>query len=80
MQWLPKCLGPLCGIAIAFLGQHAMAKSRLTDPLKIARECKTEAELFCKEVRAGSRRIVTCLKSKATELSPACTAALKAAE
>lgn len=75
-----KWLGPLFGIAITFLGQNAMAKNRLTDPLRIARECKTEAELFCKNVRAGSQRIVTCLKSKATELSPACTDALKAAE
>lgn len=75
-----KCLGPLFGIAIAFFGHNAIAKNRLTDPLKIARECKTEAELFCKDVRAGSQRIVTCLKSKATELSPACTAVLKASE
>lgn len=75
-----KWLGLLFGIAIAFPGQNAMAKNRLTDPLKIARECKTEAELFCKDVRAGSKRIVTCLKSKATELSTACTSALKAAE
>jgi hypothetical protein len=50
-----KWLGLLLGIAISLLGQEAIAKSRLTDPLKIARECKSEAELFCKAcVPAGS--------------------------
>ena len=75
-----KWISALVGIAIACLGQGAMAKSRLTDPLKIARECKSEAEQFCKGVRAGGKRIVTCLKAKAVDLSPACLAALNAAE
>ena len=75
-----KWFSPLFGIAITLLGQQAMAKSRLTDPLKIARECKSEAELFCKGVRAGGKRMVTCLKAKVAELSPACLDALKSAE
>jgi hypothetical protein len=36
----------LFGITIAVIGQDAVAKNRLTDPLKVARECKSEAEQF----------------------------------
>lgn len=76
MNWL----GLSFGIAISLLGQEAIAKNRLTDPLKIARECKSEAEIFCKGVRAGGQRMVTCLKAKVAELSPPCLDALKSAE
>jgi hypothetical protein len=68
------------GIAIALFAQGAFARHRLTDPVKIGRECKTEVELFCKAVRPGSQRIVGCLKEKMTELSPACLAAIKSTE
>ncbi|MET4331382.1 hypothetical protein ABIB80_007242 [Bradyrhizobium sp. i1.15.2] len=67
-------------IAIALSGQNAFAKSRLTDPVKIARECKSDVELLCKGLRPGGRRIIRCLKEKATELSPACWGALKSPE
>ena len=40
MNWLD----PLFGIAIALSGQNAFAKNRLTAPVKIARECKTDVE------------------------------------
>jgi len=77
MNWFSRLLG----VVIALVGvQQAMAKNRLTDPLKIARECKGEAELFCEGIRPGGRRIVVCLKRKLTELSPACSTALKSAE
>jgi cysteine rich repeat protein len=76
MNWL----SPLFGIAIAFVGQDAMARNRLTDPVKIARECKGEVEQFCKRVRPGGQRITTCLKAKVAELSPACVLALTTAE
>jgi hypothetical protein len=71
---------PLFGIAIALFGQDAFAKNRLTDPIKIARECKSEVELLCKGFRPGGRRIINCLKEKVTELSPACSAAFKSTE
>lgn len=71
---------PLFVIAIALSGQDAFAKSRLTDPAKIERECKSEVELLCKGVRPGGQRIMNCLKEKVTELSPACSAALKSTE
>jgi hypothetical protein len=73
-------LNLLLGIAIVLFNQHAFAKNRLTDPLKIARDCKSEVELFCKAVRPGGQRMLSCLKGKTAELSPACLAALKSAE
>lgn len=76
MNWLV----PVFGIAIALSSQGAFAKNPLTDPLKIARECKSEVELFCKGVRPGGKRIMSCLKGKVTELSPACLAAFKSTE
>jgi len=75
-----KWFAPLFGIAIAVSGQCAFAKNRLTDPVKIARECKSEVDLFCKGFRPGSQRIIGCLKEKASELSPACSAAFKSTE
>lgn len=77
MKWFVRLLG----VVIALVGvQQAMAKARLTDPLKIARECKNEAELFCKGIRPGRQRIVVCLKQKAAELSPACVTALNSTD
>jgi len=49
-----KWLGPSRAFAIALVGHDVSAKSHLTDPLKIARACKREAETFRKGVRAGS--------------------------
>jgi Cysteine rich repeat len=71
---------PLFGIAIAFAGQDAFAKNRLTDPVKIARECKSDIELLCKGLRPGGHRVIGCLREKMHELSPACSAALKSTE
>jgi hypothetical protein len=76
MNWF----SPLFGIAIALSGQDAFARNRLTDPVKIARECKGDVELLCKGLRPGGQRIVSCLKEKVTELSPACLAAFKSTE
>jgi Cysteine rich repeat len=73
-------LPALFGVAIALFGQCFFAKNRLTNPFKLARECKSEVELFCKGVRPGSQRIISCLKGKVTELSPACLAAFKSIE
>jgi hypothetical protein len=52
----------------------------LTDPVKIARECKSDFELLCKGLRPGGQRIISCLKEKLPELSPACSAAFKSIE
>jgi hypothetical protein len=71
---------PLVGVAIALSGPDAFARSGLTDPIKIARECKSELELLCKGVRPGGQRITICLKANVTQLSPTCQAALKSTE
>ena len=76
MNWL----SPILGIAIALIGQNAIAKNRLTDPVKIARECKSEVELLCKGLNPGGQRIIGCLKRKAAELSPACLTAVRSTE
>jgi hypothetical protein len=76
MNWIV----PLLGIAIALSSQNALAKNRLTDPVKIARECKSDIELLCKGLPPGGRRITSCLKDKMTELSSACSTALKSAD
>jgi hypothetical protein len=70
----------LFGVAIALSSHSAVAKNRLTDPVKIARECKSEVELLCKGVRPGRQRTLSCLKGKAIELSPACSAALRSTD
>ena len=75
MNWLG-----LFGIAIALYSQDAFAKNRLTDPVKIARECKSDVELMCKGVQSGGQRIIGCLKQRVTELSPACLVSLKSTE
>jgi len=70
----------LFGIAIALSSQTAFAKNRLTDPVKVARECKSEVELFCKGFRPGGQRIISWLKAKVAGLSPACLAAVRSTE
>lgn len=70
----------LLGIAVMLHGQNALAKSRLTDPIKVARECKSEVERLCKGVRPGGQRMVNCLMKNTAELSTACSVALKSAE
>lgn len=69
-----------CGVAVAAIGQGALAKHRLTDPVKISQDCKGEIEQFCKDVRPGRRRLMACLKTKTADLSPLCFGALKSAE
>jgi hypothetical protein len=72
--------GLICGLAIVAVSQSAIAKNRLTDPVKIARTCKGEVEQFCEGVRPGRQRLIACLQAKAADLSPACSRALKSAE
>ena len=73
-------IGALFGLAMALFGEDAFARSRLTDPVKIARECKGEVELLCKGVRPGKQCVTSCLKGRLSELSPARFAALKSTE
>lgn len=72
--------GLLLSPAVMLCAQNAVAKNRVTDPIKIARECKSEVELLCKETSPGGQRIVNCLKQKMAELSTACSAALRSTQ
>jgi len=76
MNWLI----PLFGVAIPLSGQNAFGKNRLTDPVKVARECKSDVEHLCRGLRPGGHRILRCLKARVAELSPVCSAALKSTE
>jgi hypothetical protein len=70
----------LVGLAIGVTSQNAVAKSQLTDPLRIARDCKSDLKQFCTGVRPGGLRIKNCLREKVAALSPTCLAALKATQ
>ena len=41
---------------------------------EFSKECKPDAEKFCKGIRPGQGRILACLKSHQSELAPACAA------
>jgi Cysteine rich repeat len=58
-------LSPACQSRIA------AAKQRME---QVKEECKGDAEKFCKGVKPGQGRILSCLKSHQSELAPACAA------
>src|SRR5215471_15990454 len=41
---------------------------------EFSKDCKPDAEKFCKGIRPGQGRILACLKSHQSELAPACAA------
>ena len=41
---------------------------------EFSKDCKPDAEKFCKGIRPGGGRILACLKSHQSELAPACAA------
>ena len=41
---------------------------------EFSKDCKPDAEKFCKGIRPGQGRILACLKSHQAELAPACKA------
>jgi hypothetical protein len=45
----------------------------------VATACKAEAQKFCKGIRPGEGRILSCLKGRQSDLSPACAAEFKRA-
>jgi hypothetical protein len=51
--------------------QIQAAKERIE---QVKEECKADAEKFCKGIRPGHGRILSCLKSHQSELAPACAA------
>jgi hypothetical protein len=45
----------------------------------MAKACKAEAQKFCKGIRPGEGRILSCLKGRESDLGPACAAEFKRA-
>ena len=55
------------------------AKERAEKAERVREECKPDAEKFCKGIKPGGGRILSCLKSHQAELNPACAAEFKRA-
>jgi hypothetical protein len=58
---------------------QATVQAALDKQGKMATACKAEAQKFCKGIRAGEGRILSCLKGRESDLSPACAAEFKQA-
>ena len=43
----------------------------------LAKACKADSDKYCKGIRAGEGRILSCLKGRESDLSPACAAEFK---
>lgn len=44
---------------------------------QVRQECEPDAKKFCKGIKPGQGRILSCLKSHESELAPACAAEFK---
>lgn len=44
---------------------------------QVRQECEADAKKFCKGIKPGQGRILSCLKSHQSELAPACAAEFK---
>jgi hypothetical protein len=60
-------------------GCQATVQAALDKRGAMAKACKAEAQKFCKGIRPGEGRILSCLKGRESDLSPACAAEFKRA-
>jgi hypothetical protein len=60
-------------------GCQAMVQAALDKQGKMATACKADAQKYCKGIRPGEGRILSCLKGRESDLAPACAAEFKAA-
>jgi len=56
---------------------QGMVQAGLDRQASLAKACKPDAEKFCKGIRPGEGRILSCLKGRESDLSPACGAEFK---
>ena len=55
-------------------GAITAARNKLDN---LAKACKADSEKYCKGIRPGEGRILSCLKGRESDLSPACAAEFK---
>lgn len=60
-------------------GCQAMVQTALDKRGKMATACKAEAQKYCKGIRPREGRILSCLKGRESDLSPACATEFKSA-
>ena len=60
-------------------GCQATVQAALEKRGAMAKACKAEAQKFCKGIRPGEGRILSCLKGRESDLGPACAAEFKRA-
>jgi hypothetical protein len=58
---------------------QAMVQAALDKQGKMATACKADAQKYCKGIRPGEGRILSCLKGRESDLSPACAGEFKRA-
>jgi len=56
---------------------QGMVQSALDKLGSLAKACKADTDKFCKGIRPGEGRILSCLKGRQSDLSPACGAEFK---
>ena len=58
-------------------GCQATVQAAMNKRGSMATACKPDAEKFCKGIRPAEGRILSCLKGRESDLSPACAAEFK---
>lgn len=81
MSSLPlRLLAGAAGLTMLALAGGAFAQQAPSPAtMALARACKTDVERFCPEVKPGGGRIAQCLRANASDLSPTCRDAARAA-
>jgi hypothetical protein len=58
-------------------GCRATVQAAIDKRGSMAKACKADAEKFCKGIKPAEGRVLTCLKGRESDLSPACAADFK---
>lgn len=68
----------ICFVALTLLSPTLVSAQEITAAQRTA--CKDDYEKYCSNVMPGGGRILACLAKESANLTPACRAALSAAE